>query len=138
MLATTFWLGCAIRSFHLLLVAIQMGYSLWKFLSKLMTRGPAPWPLVKVLHALFWQSRFAVLDPRRRRPPFINCAVEASHIQNRGRLVWMLAQGKSSSTTTKNWWWEHPVTSTLLLSIIPRESFALVLKSRRWSFQHCF
>ena len=39
-------------------------------------------------------------DPRHRPTPLISNAVAATHIQNRGRLAQMLAQGESSSTAT--------------------------------------
>ena len=40
---------------------------------------------------------FAGSDPRCRPTPLISCAVEVSHLQSRGRLAQMLAQGESSS-----------------------------------------
>ena len=41
------------------------------------------------------------LDPGHRPTPHFSHAMEAPHIQNRGRLERMLAQGKSSSTKEK-------------------------------------
>ena len=54
------------------------------------------WPcgqVVKVPCALLQQLRLVGLDPGCQPTPLISHAVEASHVQNRGRLAQMLAQG---------------------------------------------
>ena len=51
--------------------------------------------------ALLWWQGFSGLDPRRTPTPLISHAVEASHIQSRGGLAQMLAQGESSSLQKK-------------------------------------
>ena len=58
-------------------------------------------PVVEVLSAPLGQSGFAGLDPRHGSAPLISQAVEASHIQSRGRLAWMLPQGLFSSSKKK-------------------------------------
>ena len=55
----------------------------------------AEWLKFCALH--FSSPGFAGSDPWCRPTPLISHAVEASHIQNRGRLAQMLAQGPSSS-----------------------------------------
>ena len=56
---------------------------------------------LKLLALCFGGTGFAGSDPGRRPTPLIIHAVEASRVQNRGILAWMLAQGKSSSRKTK-------------------------------------
>ena len=63
--------------------------------------GPALWPVVKVPCAQLWQPRFGGLDPGHRPTPLTSHAVVAFHIQNRGRLIQLLAQGQSSSQKKK-------------------------------------
>ena len=60
---------------------------------------PAPWQVVKVPHPLLWWPGFVGSDPGHGCTPLISHAVEASHIQNRGRLAEMLAHGESFSHT---------------------------------------
>ena len=50
--------------------------------------------MVKVPHALLQQPGFMGSDPGHGPTPLISHAVEASHIQSRGRLAQMLVQGK--------------------------------------------
>lgn len=57
--------------------------------------------VVKVPCAPLQRSRFTGLDPGSRMTPLISHAVEAYHIQNRGRSAQMLAQGKSPSPKKK-------------------------------------
>ena len=59
---------------------------------KQMHRGSVQGRAVKVLHSAL-VARFAGSDPGCRLAPLISHAVEASHIQSRGRLAQMLAQG---------------------------------------------
>ena len=61
------------------------------------TWGLAHGRVVQVLSAQLPWPKFAGSDLRHGPTPLISHAVKASHIQNRGRLVQMLAQGKSSS-----------------------------------------
>ena len=49
--------------------------------------------VVKVPGSPLQESGFAGLNPRREPAPLFSHAAEASHIQNRGRLAQMLAQG---------------------------------------------
>ena len=52
---------------------------------------------VKFCAVCFGSPGFTGSDPGCRSIPLISHAVEATHIQNRGRLARMSAQGKSSS-----------------------------------------
>ena len=64
-----------------------------------MAQGLAPWlGKVKVLWALLWQPGVMGSDPGCRPTPLNSQAVEASHIQDKGRLAQILAQGQSSSS----------------------------------------
>ena len=63
--------------------------------------GPmAKWLRFGVL--CFGSPEITALDPECGHTPLISHAVEASHIQSRGRLAQMLAQGQSSSHTHTN------------------------------------
>ena len=53
----------------------------------------APWYSGHAKHALPWQPRFTGSDPVHGPTPLISYAMVACHIQNRGRLPLMLAQG---------------------------------------------
>ena len=70
---------------------------------KHLKEGPAQWRSGQVLMPQFGGSAFTGSDPRHR-PTHDSSrhAVEASHIQNRGRLAQMLAQHQSSSAKKKN------------------------------------
>ena len=50
-------------------------------------------PVVKVPAAPLWWPGFTGSNPGHGPTPFISCAVEATHIQNRGRLAQKLGQG---------------------------------------------
>ena len=60
--------------------------------------GGSPGVVVKVLPAPLWWPRFRGSDRRCGHTPLISHAVEASHIQNRGKTGTDVAQGESSST----------------------------------------
>ena len=84
---------------------------LFRFPDLLMkTRGLWGWPggiVVKFMRSTLAAQGFAGSDPRCRPTHCSSSrALVASHIQSRGRLAWMLAQGQSSSqiqTHTNNW-----------------------------------
>ena len=59
--------------------------------------GPARGLVAKVLCTPLWQPGFTNSDPRCRTTPLISHDVEVCHIQSRGRLAQILAQGESSS-----------------------------------------
>ena len=62
--------------------------------------GPAYWHRGYVRVFQFGGPRFMGLDPRHRPMHHSSShAVVVSHIQNRGRLAWMLAQGQSPPNT---------------------------------------
>ena len=64
--------------------------------SRLQRRPKQGWPhgqMVQVSHALFQWPQFVGSDPGYGPTLLISHAVEASHIQRRGRLAQMLAQG---------------------------------------------
>ena len=68
---------------------------------KYLGAGPvAQWLRFRTL--CFCRPGLAGLDAERGPTPLISHAVEASHIQSRGGLAWVLAQGESSSHTQKN------------------------------------
>ena len=58
--------------------------------------------VVKVLHDPLWQPGFTGSDSRLKPTPLVSHAVAATHIQNRGKLAQMLAQGESSSAKKIN------------------------------------
>ena len=60
--------------------------------------GPALWPSDWVQCTQLWQPGFVDLGPGGRPTPLLSHAVVVTHIQNRGRLAQMLAQGKSFSS----------------------------------------
>ena len=63
--------------------------------------GLAPWCSGQVWHTLLWQLGFTASDPGRGPIPLVSHAVAATHVQNRGRLAQMLAQGASSLAKKK-------------------------------------
>ena len=86
-----------------------------------MNLGGQPYGLVVELGTFHFGSLGSV--PRHRPTPFIDGhAVVVTHIQNRGRLAWMLAQGKSSLEKKKKRIWAtlqknlEPTNSKLFVS----------------------
>ena len=60
-----------------------------------MTWAASPWPSGLSSACSASAALYAGSDSGRGPTPLISHAVEASHIQNRGRLAQMLAQGQS-------------------------------------------
>ena len=76
-------------------------YTLHQY-ERYLLEGPALWCSGQVWHTLLWQPSLEGSDPGHRPTPLISHAVAMTHIQNRGRLVQMLAQGKSSKGKKKD------------------------------------
>lgn len=81
----------------------------WFLIIKKHTGGSAPWQSDWVQRTLLGQSGFTGSNVEHRPTPLAGShAVMATHIQNRGNLAQVLAQGEPSSrtttTTTKDHW----------------------------------
>ena len=92
------WFTKYVRSLGIFLVILWVFFKLSTNLKIWISRG---WPrgqVVKIPRALLRWPGFAGSDPGCRPTPLISHAMEASHVQSRGRLAQMLAQGLSSSS----------------------------------------
>ena len=86
----------AISWLHVPILVFWFSKIQWSALTpllKVMWRGQPHGRVVGVLCPLLQQPGFAGLDPGCWPAPLVSHAVEASHIQSRGRLAQMLPQG---------------------------------------------